>query len=457
MSTLRSRLTRTVLTIALPLWVAIGSVSWWSVLHELDEIYDAQMRDVVRPLGALSTPALIDDMQKVQEAALGVDDDPDFGVMVWDEAGALLYRSPGAPALHFSERLPSDRLASVGHVGGDDHHRVRWWHQPEHGRWMAVSIPLEERDELALAMGVGLALPLVVTALLLWPLMWWGVSRALAPLRTLVQSVRQRAGHDLSAIDVGDVPRDIEPLVEEVNALLERLREALTREQRFTADASHELRTPLAGAVAQLTVARGASSESDRQHALDKAADALQRATDLTGQLMLLARLDHHSGGVVPVPGWQDSIDLLGLCRDVVADEFESAHALGVGLALEPSGPSERLPPISGQPLWIRAALRNVVHNAVGHAPAGTEVLVCVQRLDDALWVSVQDQGPGLAPDVRAHLGQRFARAADTQGRTGSGLGLSIVRRVLDLHGGSWSFSEGPCLSVTLRWPLRRP
>ncbi len=457
MSTLRSRLTRTVLGMALPLWLVIGAGAWWSALHELDEIYDAQMRDVARPLGGLSTPALIDDMQKAQEAALGGDDDLDFGVMVWDESGALLYRSPGAPVLHFTERLPGDRLASVGRVGGEDHHRVRWWHQPEHGRWLAVTIPLEERDELALAMGVGLALPLVVTALLLWPLMWWGVSRALAPLRALVQSVSQRAGHDLSAIDVGDVPQDIEPLVGEVNALLDRLREALTREQRFTADASHELRTPLAGAAALLSVARGATSESERQQALDKAADALQRATDLTGQLMLLARLDHHSDGAVPAPGWQKDIDLLGLCRDVVADEFEAAHAQGVGLALEPEDGGQKFPPLGGQPVWMRAALRNVVHNAVGHAPAGTEVVVRVQSRGDALWVSVQDQGPGLAPDVRDHLGKRFARAADSQGRPGSGLGLSIVRRVLDLHGGDWAFSEGPGLTVTLRWPVRQP
>ena len=461
MSTLRSRLTRTLLTIALPLWVAIGSMAWWSTLHELDEVYDAQMRDVVRPLGDLPTRELIDYVQRAQGAALALDDELDFAVMVWDESGALLYRSPGAPALYFAERPDSEQLLSVGLAGTEHHHRVRWWYQAEHGRWLAVSIPLEERDELALAMGVGLALPLVATGGLMWPLMWWGVHRSLAPVRSLVQAVSQRAGHDLSPIEARDMPSDLTPLVQEVNALLGRLQDALAREQRFTADASHELRTPLAGAAAQLAVARGAPSQSEQHQALDKAALALARATDLTGQLMLLARLDHHSAAAVPVPGWCEDIDMPSLCREVVADAFEEAHRRDVGLALElggePAGAKVPWPTMPGQPLWVRTALHNVLHNAVGHAPPGSEVLMTLQWHGAELWVTVQDQGPGLPVGVRSQLGHRFARGDGSHTRPGSGLGLSIVRRVLDLHGGDWTFSDGPGLTVTLRWPLRRP
>jgi two-component system sensor histidine kinase QseC len=456
MTTLRWRLTRTVLTIVLPLWAVIGSVAWWSVLHELDEIYDAQVRDLIRPLGELPTPALIGYVQRAQDAPRDLDGPPDVDVMVWDERGALLYRSPDAPSISFADRPRSDAPAAIGHSEPGAHHRVRWWHQPQQARWLAVSIPLKERDELALAMGVGLALPLVLTGVLMWPLMWWGVSRALRPLREVVLSVGQRTGHDLTPITVNDLPHDIEPLVTEVNALLVRLQEALQREQRFTADASHELRTPLAGVAAQLDAARGADTPAARHQALDKAGRALHRATDLAAQLMLLARLDHHTGLAAPVPGWRNDIDMGALCREVMAEEFESAHAAQVELALDVVG-GAALPALSGQPVWLHAALRNVVHNAIGHAPPGSEVLVRVQALGGALCVWVVDQGPGLPAALRSLVGQRFARGADAHLRPGSGLGLSIVRRVLDLHGGDWAFSEGPGLTVTLRWPLRQP
>jgi signal transduction histidine kinase len=458
MTTLRWRLTRTVLSLVLPLWVLIGSVAYWSVLHELDEIYDAQVRDVARPLQELSTPELMAYVQRAQDAAHAVSDQIDFGVMVWDEDGGLLYRSPEAPSLSYGDRPRKDSLASAGVSGEALHHRVRWLHQAPQKRWLAVSVSLHERDELALAMGVGLALPLVLTGVLMWPLMWWGVSRALAPVRELVASVGRRAGHDLSPIDVPGLPRDIEPLAHEVNALLERLQDALTREQRFTADASHELRTPLAGAAAQLEVAQASQTEPERQRALLKAGQALQRASELASQLMFLARLDHHSGGAVPVPGWRHDIDLLPLVREVVADEFEAAHQRGVGLALECAGP---LPLLAGQPLWLSTAVRNLVHNAVGHAPPSSDVVVRLFSRDGAVLVAVADQGPGLPDALRDQVGRRFARGPESQTRAGTGLGLSIVRRVLDLHGGDWAFSEGPGLTATLSLPvaqgLRRP
>jgi two-component system sensor histidine kinase QseC len=450
MITLRWRLTRTLLVMVLPLWALIGSVAYWSVLHELDEIQDAQMRDVVRPLVDLSTAEVMVYIHRAQESAAALGDHLDFGVMVWDEGGGLLYRSPEAPSLSFAERPMPDGGFAKDLPSAGNAHRVQWLHQPERQRWLAVSVSLLEREELALAMGVGLALPLVLTAIALWPLMWWGVSRALAPLRDVVQAVSRRAGHDLSPIALGDVPSDVVPMVQEVNALMERLQGALNREQRFTADASHELRTPLAGVAAQLEVARGATDDEERQHALERASQALRRATDLTEQLMLLARLDHHSGREVPIPGWSDDVDLVQLTREALADEFETAHAKRLVVALDVMPGDARM---AGQALWVRTALRNVVHNAVGHAPEGSEIAVRVQASGDAVEVSVSDQGPGITDELRPLLGQRFARGEAAAARPGTGLGLSIVRRVLDLHGGDWRFSDGPGLTVTLCWP----
>lgn len=450
MHSLRGRLTRTLLLALLPIWLLMGGAAYWSVLHELEEIDEQQLRDVARPLLELSAPELA--------AVLAKDtDEHDVAVWLWGREGALLYRSPDAPQapeLGWPARIAHQEGESIVIRAEGHRYRVRWHQQAASGDWLVVLRAMEEHDELAVAMGVGLAAPIVVAAFLLLPVVAWGVWRGLSPLQAVSQEVARRREGDLAPIDTLHAPKEAQPLLVELNALMSRLDTALRREQRFTADASHELRTPLAAVRAQVEAARTSVEAEVRDQALRRALLGLTRAADLTEQLLLLSRLDHQLSlhGSDVAPGWTRGLDLHDLVREVMSDLTADALSHGVELVLEPAQAPVR---VDGQPVWLSLACRNVIHNAIKFSARGGEVLVTVGISGPRACVRVTDAGPGLPPAQRSLMGQRFARA--DHGVPGAGLGLSITRRVLDLHHGDWSFSEGPALCVTLSLPSAAP
>ncbi len=449
MHSLRWRLTRTLLLALVPIWLLMGGVAYWSVLHELEEIDEQQLRDVARPLLELSAPELATVFEQDT-------DEHDVAAWLWGREGTLRYRSPEAPQapeLAWPARIAHQESESL--VIRHDGHRYRVrWHQQSSGDWLVVLRAMEEHDELAVAMGVGLAAPMVVAAFLLLPVVAWGVWRGLSPLQQVSQEVARRREGDLAPIESGHAPKEVQPLLVELNALMSRLDTALRREQRFTADASHELRTPLAAVRAQVEAAQASGEADVRDQALRRALQGLSRAADLTEQLLLLSRLDHQLSlqDTRMAPGWASGLNLHDLVREVMSDLTAEALSHGVDLVLDPTPELVR---VDGQPAWLSLACRNVIHNAIKFSAKGGEVQVSVGTSGPSAWVRVSDAGPGLDPAQRGLMGQRFARA--DHGVPGSGLGMSITRRVLDLHHGDWSFSEGPGLSVTLSLPSAAP
>ncbi len=458
MMSLRGLLVRTLLSVLLPVWAVTGGVSYLSAAHEVDEIYDQQLQELALPLLPLDLPALQRAMAALHAPVAGrdADGDPELAVLVWRDAGELVWRSPAAPALSWADRRGQDAAAGPATVSLDGQRwRVQWFRQAGAGPWLAVLMPLHERDELATAMAIGLATPILLAGLLLWPVVAWAVWRGLRPLASLGREVARRQGRDLSRIDGAQVPQELQPLLAELNALLARLDDALGREKRFTADASHELRTPLAAAQVQIEVAQGALDPDTRSRALDKARLGLVRAGHLTEQLLTLSRLDHQWGlltlGGDAIPGWQTDLALGALLHEVVADLSLEALAKGIELSLSlPEAPCL----LPGQPVWMAMALRNVLGNAIKHTPQGGQIEVALALTPQAAQVSVCDSGPGLSEAQCARLGERFYRLDPTQ--PGAGLGLSIVARVMAIHQGSWQARPRPGsggLCVTLTWP----
>lgn len=456
MRSLRVRLVRTLLAALLPIWLIMALVSYWSAVEEVDEIYDLQLQESARPLLPLSVPEIRRLLDRPLSEPLVDEPRSEFAVIVWNAQGQALYRSPVAPPLGFSDHLLRDSQASVRTVTlhGGERWRVQWFEQVKAGRWMAVMLPLYERDELAMAMAVGLASPVLLAMVLLVPLVFWAVRRGLAPLQAIGQQVAQRRGQDLSHISGDQVPSEVQPLLHEINALLGRLGEALAHEKRFTADASHELRTPLAAAQVQVEVALGAQDEAVRQAALMHAQTGLTQASRLTEQLLLLSRLDHQwrqqsvAAQVHDVPGWRVGASLGEVVREVVADL--SVPALGAGLELSLDLPDQPCL-VSLQPDWFSVALRNVLSNAIKFTPEGGQVHITVTQSATEGCVSVHDSGPGVPAEQLAQLSQRFFRG--DHAKPGAGLGLSIVARVMAIHQGQLRFEQEQGLKVSLVLP----
>jgi two-component system sensor histidine kinase QseC len=235
------------------------------------------------------------------------------------------------------------------------------------------------------------------------------------------------------------------PLVENLNRLFERVAQLIAGERRFTADASHELRTPLAALKIQAQVARASSNEAERAHALDKVIAGCDRATHLVEQLLTLARLDPDEAG-----SKTEACDLQFLAGTAVAELAQFAFSKKIEIDLAEGAAQE----VRGHAGLIAILLRNLIDNAIRYSPEGGSVHVRAAADAGAVTLTVTDQGPGIAADERDRVGQRFYRILGTE-ESGSGLGLSIVKRIAELHRASVSLGEGEAgrgLSVTVRF-----
>jgi two-component system sensor histidine kinase QseC len=258
--------------------------------------------------------------------------------------------------------------------------------------------------------------------------------------------VQRRTPDNLAPLDGSGAPREVQPLYTALNTLLSRLNASMELERRFTADAAHELRTPLAVIKTQAQVAAGARTADECAHALRNVVSGTDRATRLVEQLLVLARLDPQTGRISAMP-----TSLSDLARESLGSMTNASRAKKLELTLSASDAGV----VAGDAGLLRILLRNLVDNAVCHTPRGGAVDVRVDRLGDEIVFSVTDSGPGIPESERARVFERFYRAEGGDGE-GSGLGLSIVRRIADLHQASivlGTGAEGKGLQVRMVFP----
>jgi two-component system sensor histidine kinase QseC len=296
------------------------------------------------------------------------------------------------------------------------------------------------RDELARGIAGNMLKPLFISLPLLALLLWIAVARGLRPLDKLTREVEQRAPDNLAALDASSAPREVVPLIERLNRLFTLIEASMQKERRFTADAAHELRTPVAAIKAQAQVARAASSEAERNHALDNAILGCDRAAHLIEQLLTLARIDTLGNDVTEV------CQLRVVAAEVIAAIAPAALSQHVRLELTEGAEVE----VRCNPVLLRILLRNLIDNAVRHTQPGTLVWVSITNQQGLASLSVNDNGPGIPEAELARVSERFYRPIGTNA-SGSGLGLSIVNRIAEIHGASLRIApqnEGKGLSV---------
>jgi signal transduction histidine kinase len=298
------------------------------------------------------------------------------------------------------------------------------------------------RHEFAEHFLEALLMPLLFVLPALGGWLWFAAWRGLKPLDEVAREISQRAPQRLDAVTPATAPQEIRPLIEALNSLFARVAAALENERRFTADAAHELRTPLAAIRAQAQVAARARDEAERQHALEQLAASAQRAAHLVEQLLTLARLD--PAATLPMA----ELRLDQLAAEVCAEQGTQALAKEIALELV----ATEAAPLIGNEAMLRVLLRNLIDNAIRYTPPGGKVGVGITARAGGVTLSVCDNGPGIPPERRALALQRFHRLAG-QETEGSGLGLSIVARIAELHHarlelGSGLEGKGLCVTV---------
>jgi two-component system sensor histidine kinase QseC len=437
-SSLKKRLLLLVLTMVAVVWVGAATFVYFDAREEFDEVLDAHLAQDAALLAAQVTHELAE--LEPLHAPLLHKYARRVAFQVWEGGNLLRLHSANAPQQH---------LADVEQGFSDsamDGHRWRvftTWDESG-GFLIHVAERADVREELAQDIAGNLLEPLLFSLPLLALMLWVAVARGLRPLGRLAAEVERRDPEMLTPLDMGAAPREVLPLIERLNRLFARIDTTIQKERRFTADAAHELRTPVAGIKAQAQVARAAAGEAERIHALDNAILGCDRATHLIEQLLTLARVDAVDGGAA------EQCRLRFIAAGEIASAAPVALAKGVRIEL-PEGDETA---VRGNPELLRILVRNLLDNAVRHTPSGTTVRVDIGQEQGIGSLSVSDDGPGIPEQEMDKVSERFYRPADTQA-SGSGLGLSIVKRIAEVHGASLRFmqaGDGRGLRVTVEF-----
>jgi two-component system sensor histidine kinase TctE len=292
-----------------------------------------------------------------------------------------------------------------------------------------VAETLEKRTQLANEIIKGVIIPQFIVLPVAVLLVWFGLSRGIAPLNALQARLRARRPDDLSPINEREAPQEIAPLVAAMNDLLARQAANVQAQRRFVADAAHQMKTPLAGLRTQAELALRNASPEDMQASLRQLITSSERTTRLVNQLLALARAEDPAGsraGFMPV-------DMQAIVRDQTLAWVAEAMNRRIDLGLEGE---EKPVYIEGNALLLAELLNNLIDNALRYTPTGGTVTVRLSTEGHEALLEVDDSGPGIPPAERLRVLDRFYRILGTTA-DGSGLGLAIVREIALRHGGS--------------------
>ncbi len=408
-------------------WGATTVVSYVDAKHEVDELLDAHLAQSASLLIAQAGREL--DEIDVEHSPPLHPYERRVAFQLWEHGSVLRLHSANAPNSRLS---PKDEGFSDAVADGVQWRVFSAW-DAQHGFLVQIGERSRVRAEIAATIAKNMLAPLVIALPALALLLWLGVNRAMRPVRLLNEEIANRAPDNLASIELSQAPAEVAPLVANLNRLFARVQASVDNERRFTADAAHELRTPLAALRAQAQVARGSTHDAEREHALTSVIAGCDRASHVVEQLLTLARLEPDT-----FHAQREACDLRAVARAALADVAPDALAANIDVELEPGPPAR----IAGDPRLLEMLVRNIVDNAVRYSPPSTLVRVAVGENASEAFVTVTDQGPGVAADARATLGQRFHRLAGTQ-PSGTGLGLSIARRIAELHRARIRFDDG--------------
>jgi signal transduction histidine kinase len=417
---LRARLVVALIGALLAAGAAASWLTYRSAHAEVNALLDEELRQValsVREYAVLDLTRL---------GAARVDPEHRVMVQVWEVAGGVVYLSNARTPLPLAAR---PGYATFSHEGRE----WRTYTVFMGPRAVQTAQPTALRTGLAAQAALRILVPVLAVIPLLALVVWLVVGRALGPLSGVAQTLARRSPTSLEPLAAQGLPEEVAPLVASLNGLLQRLGTAFGMQRRFAADAAHELRTPLTALGLQIQLLERAPDDAARAAAIARLKDGVKRATRLVQQLLTLARLEPDAAEQRFAP-----LALAAVARRAAADLAPLAEAKPVTLAVETDDAVQ----VNGADVSLAILAANLVDNAIRYALPQGRVVVRARRDGTDALLEVADDGPGIAPDERDRVFDRFYRGAGTEA-PGSGLGLAIARQIAELHGGRMEIGAG--------------
>ncbi|HDZ46441.1 hypothetical protein LCGC14_0087470 [marine sediment metagenome] len=438
--------------------LVIGFISYRYAAHEIEELHDASLTQNARLLEGLLQASLPDEYRGVLleslEIALaraeqtntrfaGHPYESRLAFQLWED-DRLILRSASAPESSLADHPPG---FTTQHVDEYDW-RIYVLEVANANQRIVVSEREDVRGEIIRAVALRTLMPDLIGLPLLTALLWWSIGWGLAPLSRMAEQIRSRDPQNLQPLTLNPLPQELSTIAGALNRLLERLRQMRIREKRFIADATHELRTPLAVLDLHAQNALTADNMEDRQEALSHLRSGVARSTRLVTQLLTLARLEPEEESQ---PDYRRS-NLLREVRETLAKLSPLAAERSQQLLLNADEQSDWL--ILEEPGAIETVVQNLVGNAIQHSPHRSAISITLATTLEGFLLMVDDQGPGIPVNERTKALERFQRAGPS---AGSGLGLSIVERLVIRHKGTLKLEDAPNGGLRVRVSLPSP
>ena len=443
-------------------FVVIFFFNRYQAFVEVGELYDTQLAQSSRILqGFLNRPADEIDFDHINNALLSATEnysveeiqshdnmrndtghkyEHKFAVQIWDANANLLVKSPSAPLYAIANFKDGYSIKKIG----DFNWHVFAQHLPSNGYWVVIAERADIREEIINKLTYSSLIGPLAGMIFLAAGVILVVTKGLQPLTDLSQQIRERNIDKLEPLVLEKAPSELKPLAQAINLLMERVSQEVERERLFLGDIAHELRTPLA--AMKLNAQNGLYSKDiyGVKNSLIKIVRGVDRSTRLIEQLLTLARLDTRALG-------EPELYVIGdLAQDVI-NTLSTQRKDDATIILDSSLFSTRL---RGYPDLLNVMLRNLIENACRHSPEDGKIELMAAQAADHVTLTLSDQGPGVPEQRLQLLGRRFFRERPAD-RLGSGLGLSIVTRIAELHGANINFKNASPhgLIVTINFP----
>ena len=442
---IRQRLLLFITVSTLGLTLLISGLALLSAYEEIEEVYDAQLAHSAKILLQL-TEKEIGESSNI-EIELGTER-PDIAHHYENKLTFRIWKDD----ILSTQSIQAEQFGSFTAAPGYSNENINGdsWRffvliDPISNITIEVAEQLEIRQELILKILASFWLPLFLFVPLLILIIWWVIGIALKPVLLLSDEINLREPNDFSPINEKLTPTEIRSLIHSMNSMLTRIQSSFTREKQFTDNAAHELRTPLAAMKVQTQVLIKKSAHlPEFEEGLNDLHLSIDRATQMIEQLLELARLQ---SGISDM----QLVDLYQVLTETVQEISPLAARCNIHIQLPEKAPYR----INGNYHALTIMLKNVIENAIKFSPAGANITITFRQNEHDIVLSVTDAGPGISEKDKSKIFERFYRVKKSSQYSGSGLGLSIVKWVSDMHQGDIRLEDNK--PQGLRFELRFP
>lgn len=425
---LKQRLIISFCVVAIGIWGGSAALSWYESREYVNEFYDTYQLHLARQLSTADwsnikpgTQDRVNDLIEELEDD-GEDEDEALGLAVFDKNGEMIFNDDeDGKYFVFNPKASGFVNQPNGHKG--KMWRIIWMKSVDGDYTIAVGQELKYRNKAATEMVEEAVGPWIIGLAILLLAIIFLVTKELRPLKRITKNLSSRGADDFSPLSDKEIPQEIKPLISSMNELFDKIDKMLVRERSFISDAAHELRSPLTAMKVQLEVAELAGDDKEtHEKALANLTQGLERVSRLVEQLLALSRLESNAIRYKEFA----PLDWASIMDNVNKEQKQLAEEKKISLTSEISEPyfiNE------GQSFLWSLLLRNLIDNAIKYSKEGADIRIILNSEK----LSVSNNKITLNSKNIARLGERFFRPAG-QNINGSGLGLSIVKKIARLH-----------------------